>query len=223
MQINEKALRPNVLKDLIYDIISVDEYTPKIGEDNIVLQFQVYDNYDAAYDLSSFIERAPVKVLDTEAVDIPNVDGRYDVFVEFERTAEFPVQFIKLLELLENICSGMEWKMQIYEVNDPITLDDAAIEEMIRLNTPEQITEFFANSYASVKLNENYITIQGYKDSLIYKKSSGIISESYVKELLKTSKLDNSHLSSVIGENYTVMMSDGMYICSNGDKYFLLK
>ncbi len=89
-QLNEQGLRPNILHDLVYPIISIDEYEPKINQDNIVVMFQVLNNYDAAYDLSSFIEKTSKNAIDTEAAETPNLDGRYTVFVEMPRNVEFP-------------------------------------------------------------------------------------------------------------------------------------
>lgn len=126
-QLNEKALRPNVLKDLVLDIVSVDEFKPKLKDTNIVVQFQVKNNYDAAYDLSNFIEKSPTKPLDTEAVETPNRDSRYNVFVEFERNTEFLNKFLTLLKDIENLTGSMDWKMQIYQQNDLIDIDQEMI------------------------------------------------------------------------------------------------
>lgn len=223
MQLNEGGLRPEVLKDLIYDIVSVDEFTPKIDDDNIVIQFQVLDNYDAAYDLSSFLERAPINALDTEASEIPNIDGRYEVFVEFERDIEFPIKFMKMLTLIENLSPDIPWKLQIYEINDPISFDEVNIEESVRLTSEKEVDEFFAESYSKVKLNKTSIIVEGFGREMCYSKSSAKASESYVKELLESVKCDDTGLGTVLGDKFTVVESDGNYICSNGKSYFILR
>lgn len=223
MKLNEAGLRPNVLKDLIYDMVSVDEFTPKIDDDNIVVQFQVMDNYDAAYDLSSFLERAPIKALDTEAAEIPNIDGRYEVFVEFERDAEFPVKFLKMLTLIENLSSGVQWKLQIYEVNDPIGYDEVNLEEVIRLTSDAEVEEFFNESFSKVSLLSENIKVEAVGRDMFYSKASGKVSEEYVKSLLESVRCDESGLSSVLGDKYTVVESNGLYICGNGKDYFILR
>lgn len=223
MKLNENGLRPHVLNDLIHDIISIDEYTPKIDDDNIVVQFQVLDNFDAAYDLSSFIERAPLNVLDTEASEIPNIDGRYDVFVEFPRSAEFSVQFLKMLALIENLSAGNKWKYQVYGVNDPINADEADIEELIKSSTEEQAKEFFNESYANVQILDNgNIKIFNALGERIFDRG-GIVSESFVKDNIKDIKDETHGLSTILGENITVVKIDSGYLCSNGAKYFILK
>lgn len=224
MQLNEGGLRPEVLKDLVYDIVSVDEFTPKIDDDNIVVQFQVLDNYDAAYDLSSFLERAPINALDTEAAEIPNIDGRYEVFVEFERDIEFPIKFAKMLTLIENLSPSVPWKLQIYEMNDPILFEEANLEETIRLNSEEDVEDFFAESYSKVKYNSSSIIVEGFGREMFYSKNSAKASERYVKELLESSvKCDESGLGTVLGDKFTVVQSGSNYICSNGTSYFILR
>lgn len=224
-RIYERALRPLVLKDLIYPIISVDEYTPKIDEANIVVLFQVLDNFDAAYDLSSFIERSPVDVIDTEAAETPNVDGRYQVFVEFERNGEFPTKLIDLMKSIENICPDPGWKLQMYGVNDPIDLDIDEITNDMELVNEEELKEFFDFAAVNVEIVNESIKIQSvYGTELHYSKSSGVVNESYVQKLLKDDiSLDGTRLSAVLGENYDVLKSGNEYIVGINGKYVVLR
>lgn len=223
-QLNEHSLRPEVLKDLIYEIVSVDEYTPKIGEGNIVVAFQVLDNFDAAYDLSSFIEKSPVNVIDTEASETPNVDGRYIVFVEFERDGEFIEKLLTLIKTIENICPNPEWKLQLYGVNDPIDLDFDEISAKIELASPETISEFFDNAGVSVDSNEHTIRLHSVYGDLHYQLGSGFVSEAYVKQFLRRGVVvDTTRLSSILGESYDVLKSGSEYIVGHNGKYMVLR
>lgn len=224
-RIYERALRPLVLKDLIYPILSVDEYTPKIDESNIVVLFQVLDNFDAAYDLSSFIERSPVDVIDTEAAETPNVDGRYQVFVEFERNGEFPAKLIELMKSIENICPNPGWKLQMYGVNDPIDLDVDQITNDMELVSEEELKEFFDFAAVNVEIVNESIKIKSvYGTELHYSKGSGIVNETYVKDLLSEDmSLDGTRLSAVLGENYDVLKSGNEYIVGINGKYVVLR
>ncbi|UYE98760.1 hypothetical protein XbC2_331 [Xanthomonas phage XbC2] len=224
-RIYERALRPLVLKDLIYPILSVDEYTPKIDESNIVVLFQVLDNFDAAYDLSSFIERSPVDVIDTEAAETPNVDGRYQVFVEFERNGEFPAKLIELMKSIENICPNPGWKLQMYGVNDPIDLDVDQITNDMELVSEEELKEFFDFAAVNVEIVNESIKIKSvYGTELHYSKGSGIVNETYVKDLLSDDmSLDGTRLSAVLGENYDVLKSGNEYIVGINGKYVVLR
>lgn len=223
-QLNERALRPDVLKDLIHPVISIDEYTSKIGENNIVVAFQVLDNYDAAYDLSSFIEKSPVGVLDTEANETPNIDGRYMVFSEFERNGEFPERLLTLIKTIENLCTNAEWKLQLYGVNDPIDVDFDIITQRVALSQPETIAEFFDNAGISVNMLSETLKLKSVYGDLHYKKGSGFVSEKYVKDLLeKNTTLDDTRLSSILGEGYDVLKSGSQYIVGNGKKFIVLR
>jgi hypothetical protein len=224
-RIYERALRPLVLKDLVHPIISVDEYTPKIDEDNIVVLFQVLDNFDAAYDLSSFIERSPVDVIDTEAAETPNVDGRYQVFVEFERNGEFPAKLIELMKSIENICPNPDWKLQMYGINDPIDLDVDQITNDIELVSEKELKEFFDYAAVQVEIVNESIKIKSvYGTELHYSKGSGIVNENYVKGLLSEDMtLDGTRLSAVLGENYDVLRSGNEYIVGINGKYVVLR
>lgn len=224
-RIYERALRPLVLKDLIHPIISVDEYTPKIDESNIVVLFQVLDNFDAAYDLSSFVERSPVDVIDTEAAETPNVDGRYQVFVEFERNGEFPAKLVALMKSIENICPDPGWKLQMYGVNDPIDMDIDQITNDMELVNEEELKEFFDFAAVNVEIVNESIKIKSvYGTELHYSKGSGIVNESYVKGLLHDdTSLDGTRLSAVLGENYDVLKSGSEYIVGINGKYIVLR
>lgn len=223
-QLNEKSLRPLVLKDLIYEIISIDEYTSKIGENNIVVAFQVKDNFDAAYDLSSFIEKSPLGALDTEASETPNVDGRYVVYAEFERDAEFPERLLSLLKTIENLCPNPGWKLQLYGVNDPIDVDFDIVSTRINLTKPSELTEFFNAACISTKILSETICLNTAYGQLHYNKGSGKVSEQYVKNLIeKGIELDDTRLSSILGENYDVVKSGNQYIIENNGKFFVLR
>ena len=223
-KLNEQGLRPKVLKDLIQPIISVDEYTPKIEDANIVVMFQVLNNFDAAYDLSSFIEKSPIDAVDTEASETPNLDGRYQVFVEMERSGEFPEKLLTLIKTIENICPDPGWKIQLYGVNDPIDVDFDEVQERIDLGMPEKISEFLDFAGVSVIKEGSMITLQTAYGDLHYSTGSGFVSESYVQsKLAQDTKVDTSRLSSILGESYSVLRSGNQYIVGKEGKYLVLR
>lgn len=222
--LKEQGLRPGVLKDLIHPIISVDEFTPKIEDKNIVVMFQVLNNFDAAYDLSSFIEKSPINVIDTEAAETPNLDGCYQVFVEMERNAEFPEKLLSLIKTIENICPDPGWKLQLYGVNDPIDVDFDEIQERIELASPAEISEFLDFAGVSVITENNTIKLKTIYGDLHYSTGSGFASEDYIFGLLNLdTKVDTSRLSSILGESYTVLRSGNQYVVGYDGKYLVLR
>lgn len=224
-KLNERALRPLVLKDLIHEIISIDEYTPKIADDNIVIGFQVKDNFDAAYDLGSFLERCPMDIVDTEASETPNIDGRYNVFAEFERNAQFPSKMMTLLKIIENICPDPGWKFQVYGHNDPIDATEKKLKNVVELTFETDLKEFFDYAPVQVKVLEESIRIASiYGSTLHYSLSSGLIPENYVESLLKeNTSVECDQLSSVLGEEYTVLRTGEEYIVGRNGQYVLLR
>lgn len=223
--LNEKSLKPEVLKDLISPIVSIDEYTPKLDSSNIVIMFQVLDNFDAAYDLSSFIEKSPEDVVDTEAVETPNVDGQYQVFVEMERNAEFPEKFVRLVHDIANISPGVDWKLQLYKVNDPVDLDVKKLNKNLRLSTEDTLREFFDYAPVQVQMLEEGFKLKSvYGSELTYSKNSGAVSEETMKFMLNCdTKLDESKLSSVLGSEYDVVRSGSELIVGRDGKYIILR
>lgn len=113
-----EGLEPNDLRGLVYDVISIDQYTPKIGTDaeTVVIAFTV--KYEQpAQDLSSFIQSSYVDILDVEASTVPNEEGRYKVFVELERTPNLFKNISDLIGDINHITSttGAEWKYEAYK------------------------------------------------------------------------------------------------------------
>jgi hypothetical protein len=80
-----EGMQANDLDFLIMPLISIDEYESKIDDRRaVVIGFYVTDN-DPASELSAFIEKGTVPVLDTEVSPAPTEDGYYMVFVEMDR------------------------------------------------------------------------------------------------------------------------------------------
>ena len=103
MIINE-GLRTGDLIDLVNNTLSIDEYFSKIDNKNIVVAFYLYDK-DPALDLMQFIDKSEISILDADISTAPDPDGSYIVFVEFERTTEFPKRLINLLDSIKVLTS----------------------------------------------------------------------------------------------------------------------
>lgn len=89
------------MRGLVSNQIDIDRHKPKIGteEDIVVVAFTVtYD--EPARELSNFIETGDFEHLDVEASSVPNQDGTYNVFIEFQRDHDL---FEKLQTMLNDI------------------------------------------------------------------------------------------------------------------------
>ena len=160
-QLNEKNLRQGTLKYLVDPIVEIDMYSPKIQQDSIVVVMRVEGSYDAGYDMSSFIEKLPFGVLDTEVQEIPNTEGFYEIFIEMERDEEFPANLMRILQDAGSLCaeenSEYVWQGILYaqDNEEPMDIDEKILRSHVRLHPEEQdIREFFEYSLDTVKINE---------------------------------------------------------------------
>lgn len=117
-----EGLEQEELKGLVFNVISIDQYKPKIGTDaeTVVIAFTVkYE--EPANDLANFIQSSYIELLDVEASSVPNEDGYYKVFVEFDRTPNIYKKISELLHDINNITSnaGGEWKYVAYKMETP--------------------------------------------------------------------------------------------------------
>lgn len=160
MNLQEKNLRAGTLKYLVDPVVDIDMYTPKIQQDSVVVVVRIADSYDAGYDFSSFVEKLPFGILDTEVQEIPNTDGSYEVFIEMERNAEFPDNLVRILTDASSLCAEPDttyvWRANVYghESNEPVDLDADVIRGMVRLVPEKQIREFFEYSLDKVVVGE---------------------------------------------------------------------
>jgi len=157
-QLNEKNLRQGTLKYLVDPIVEIDMYSPKIQQDSIVVVMRVEGSYDAGYDMSSFIEKLPFGVLDTEVQEIPNTEGYYEIFIEMERDDEFPANLMRILHDAGSLCaeenSEYVWQGILYaqDNEEPMDIDEKILRSHVRLHPEEQdIREFFEYSLDTVR------------------------------------------------------------------------
>ena len=113
------TLKYNELQDLVLPKLSIDEFSPKTGDNNdvIVLGFYVKDK-EPAKDLSHFIENGAYEILDVENSPASNDEGEYMVFVEVDRNDKFFDLTEKIVEDLGNIMEISNWKYKPYYSED---------------------------------------------------------------------------------------------------------
>jgi hypothetical protein len=148
-----EGLEHNDLKGLVDNVISVDQYKPKIGNDSetVVVAFTV--KYEKpSQDLANFIETSYVEQLDVEASDVPNEIGDYKVFVEFART---PNLFNKIKALIEDInkitSENGVWKYEGFKSNVAKEFSEENFNNDIILTPEEYNFKFKKNNEDIVK------------------------------------------------------------------------
>lgn len=122
------------LDDLVLPLVSIDEYTSKLANDSevIVVAFFV-DDLDPANDLSKFILKSAVDIIDTDVSPAPNEEGYYVVFVEFTRDKKFTEKMLELIESINNLTQNNKWQFTPYNSDKLYELDEENLNKKIQL------------------------------------------------------------------------------------------
>jgi len=218
-------LRTNDLKGLIEPNIQIDTYTPKVKEDGIVVVFSVKLSYDAAYDLSSFIEKLPYGVIDTEAQDIPDIEGNYTVFVEFDRNLKFPLNLVSVLNDIKKLGDDTKFKGTFYDGDGSILLDEDSIKTNTRLAPIKEIKEFMEYSTSKVLMEGRAVAFQS--TAFQYMNLYGVVRElveSEVQELLRGPwEVPAAEQNCIFGVVYEVYKTPKGTIVTHDNRTYLFK
>ncbi|AUS02651.1 hypothetical protein NVP2275O_070 [Vibrio phage 2.275.O._10N.286.54.E11] len=226
--INESSARPNILKNLILPLISIDQYEPKIQEDSIVVVFEVIGNYDAAYDLSSFVEKLPETTLDTEAREIPNMSGNYEVFCEFERNSDFPDIFMKVISDVQKLGNIQNWNIDVHGKKsvEPLTINN--LKKMVRLVKKKPLREFMDCSGVSVNFLDEGFNLKNniLQQEITVDQECYFVNEDTVHLMIQKYGLTEAHrvrqsmfpmhdVCQFVGTNTYLLERDGVYLVIN--------
>lgn len=132
------TLKYEDLVDCIRPDISIDEYESKAGDNSevIVVAFYAIEE-DAAKDLDQFIEKSYIEVVDVDVSPNPTDDGKYMVFVELKRAADFFDKLFSVVEEVENLSGKLEWRVTTRRCDHAIYLKD---EELLGMVDIEDVT-----------------------------------------------------------------------------------
>lgn len=139
-KILREGMRSGDLKDLVLPLISVDEYQSKAeqGDGALVFGFYVHDK-DAAKDLTRFIQKSPVSIIDSEVSEAPDAKGYFMVFVDFEYTTQVVDDFISLVAEIEPLTDIDEWNMQVRGTKGTLELSkDNLKNSLLRARQPKK-------------------------------------------------------------------------------------
>jgi len=140
-----EGLRSGDLKELVSDLFTVDQYRSKMGEDRdiVVLGFSVREK-NPAVDLMEFIEKGYAYILDADMSTGEESDGKYQVFVEMERTKELPSQLKHLLDGIGQLTGNRDWRFRYQKANSSLPFNEETVMENIPLSQEDydsKITE----------------------------------------------------------------------------------
>lgn len=141
------------MQGLVSNVISIDQYKPKIGEnaDTVVVAFTVQYEKPAS-DLSNFIETSHNELLDVEASPAPNKEGEYLVFVEFTREADLFEKIDAVLKDIITITSDKgDWQYTAYKLPEPRAFDKERFMRDVITSPEEYRTKFEPTPEQEVK------------------------------------------------------------------------
>jgi hypothetical protein len=129
-----EGLRAKDLAGFVEPTFTIDQYTSKMGEDQnvIVLGFRVNDK-NPATDLMEFIEKGYPFVLDADMSSGEERDGKYQVFVEIERSKRLPEQIKELLGGISRLVDNKDWRFRYHKNFKSAEFSEQAILENVPL------------------------------------------------------------------------------------------
>ena len=238
-----EGLRAKDLKDQVDQTFTIDQFKSKMGEDKdvVVIGFRVTDKYPAI-DLMEFIEKGYTFILDADMSTGEERDGKYQVFVELERTNKVAGQLRDVLEGVSQLCDCWDWKFKYHKEITSLPFSVEAISEHVP-STPEayeskllefrnsDVSEFFnQGSIDGIVLDENYNLkfIKPYSEGLTAKLLS-IGSYESLKDQIpgaiqldETSRTQTIFLEKYLG-NYEIHKIDNKFLIRNGNRAVIIQ
>jgi hypothetical protein len=131
------SLKPNDLKGVVTNEISIDEFEPKTGEKENIAVFGFYvTEKQVGEDLANFLEKSTFNFRDVEVTPNPNPDNLYMVFVEVDRDPGMIDMLREVAKDILNITGKVDWKGKPLLSDSTFDLDDPQLEGIVK-STPE--------------------------------------------------------------------------------------
>jgi hypothetical protein len=165
-----EGLKRGDLEGFVETTFTIDQFTSKMGEDSdvIVLGFKVNDKHPAI-DLMEFIEKGYPFVLDADMSTGEEKDGKYQVFVEIQRTKKLPGQVKDLISGIGQLVDSRDWRFRYHKDSKSQSFTEDAIAEGVPLDKDSYksrmlevkshvVGEFFDRTpFDSININEHNI------------------------------------------------------------------
>jgi len=148
------------LKFLVDNIIEIDSYKSKMGNDaDIVTMAFSVNGEQPAKDMENFLEKGYPFVLDADVTSGEQSDGMYRVFVELERNKDVPSQIMEIADGISKLADLNDMRFRYYKNFRSLPLDEQSLADNIPADSDsydikinethyENYKNFFTNSYA---------------------------------------------------------------------------
>lgn len=237
-----EGLRSKDLRGYVESIFTIDHYTSKMGNDTnvAVMAFKVNDKMPAM-DLMEFIEKGYPFVLDADISTGEEKDGKYQVFVEIERSKNLPKQIKNILEGVGQLCDIDDWRFRYHKDLKSCEVTEENIMECVPLSADEYqakilevkntaVESFFNHTpFESLQLDENdIITVAKPYSGYIDMKLLAMGDYTEVKDSLPGAiQLDEASQSQVtflekyLG-NYEITKINNKFLIRNGENAMIV-
>jgi len=137
-----EGLRRNDLKNLVSDVVSIDEYNSKIDDSAIVVAFHVQDR-NAAQDLNRFIQKSYVDLLDTDVSPAPDQKGFYLVFVELPLNTNVGDAIENITKDVGALAEIDTWRMRLRSIKGTRAFNVKLVDRVLVKQLNGNLHEFF--------------------------------------------------------------------------------
>lgn len=238
-----EGLKASDLKGFVETTFTIDQYTSKMGEDSnvAVISFRVNDKHPAI-DLMEFIEKGYPFVLDADISSGEERDGKYQVFVEIERSKKLPEQLKDLLKGVSQLIDSTDWRYRYHKdmksqpftedaILETVPLSREAYETRIMESKHKSVEEFFNQTPVdAIKIDESdVITIAKPYSGYIDMKLLAMGAYESVKDSLQgaiqldeASQSQVSFLEKYLG-NYEIHKINGKFLIKNGEQAMVVQ
>lgn len=209
MELHE-GLKAGDLEGLINKRFEIDRYKSKMGDDKdvCVLAFTA-DGAAPAKDLERFAEKGYKKILDADATPGTMADGKYRIFVEFERNENMDTAIYDFLEDLKKLCAVEIWEFTYHKKPVPFEASkanlnailprtaEAYIQKVSQLRLGEVASFFDKFNLIEFKLDDNHIHVSKGSDKRIFELKAYGDTQSVLKEV-QAFKIDMDSMAECI-------------------------
>ncbi len=148
------------LTDLVKDVIQIDSYKSKMGDDAdiIVVSFDVKEKA-AAQDLVSFVEKGYKFVLDADTGVSDDEDVEFKVYVELDRDEQAIQNILEMMDGVSKLTNTPDFKFQYYKSFKTYELNEKTLKKHVAVTKEkynEVVTESNMNNFKNF-FNKSYL------------------------------------------------------------------
>ena len=219
-----EGMREGDLADLVLPLISVDEYTSKVDEQEaMVFGFYVHDEA-AASDLNRFLQKSASPLLDTEVSPAPDQHGFFMVFVEMNKDARMAENVADILAEIKSLVDIDTWQMRVRDLDDLVTFSPknliAALKRSANHVSEQAILNYLQPSALdTAMIDDDMLILQGSGERFVF----DVVGYDQIDHLLTEHKLTETgysykmrsiartnRIARILGEGWLVFELDNL-------------